>query len=233
MLVNLVGSTEPVIQTDLERLVRVHGDIRRIRDFRNNEMKKFFEFHDSRDCVKAYNALQNSAFKGGKLVVEFAWDLPENIRLAQAQLRGDPLKDSGKRHSSTGTRREYDSYEPSPPSVPLNHRRRPSRSRSPRRPKSQNESRLGEPLIFEDKSGDPRLRDPRVVRPIQTAPENVVPNQPTNTTGSSALFEQMSNLLTILNKPSNPNPSSSANNNGPSSTEAAQQLAQLLIDQKQ
>lgn len=233
MLVHLVGAEEPVNATDLERLVKVHGDVRRVRDFRNNDLKKFFEFHDSRDCVKAFNALQNSAFKGGKLQVEFAWDLPENIRLAQAQLRGDPLKDGGRRGSSTAaSRREYDRFVPSSSSASSHRRHRSrSRSRSPiRRPKPAPAVTEEAPLvIYEDKTGDPRLRDPRISRPpippvTTTATENT-PNE-----GNSALFEQMSNLLTILNKPK-PAPNQTGSS-GPSSAEAAQQLAQLLIDQK-
>jgi hypothetical protein len=88
--------------------------------------------------------------------------------------------------------------------------------------------------IFEDKSGDQRLKDPRLSRlPLPVPVSENVQNVEGSGAGNNALFEQMSNLLTILNKPK-PQPTSSSNSNnatGPSSAQAAQQLAQLLIDQ--
>lgn len=161
----LIDPTEPVAPTELERIVRVHGDVARTRDFKTNERKKYFEFYDSRDCAKAYSALSGSTFKGGRVEVEFAWDLPESKRLAQASLRGDPLRDGRARPfpqtlsnfvpplpvpyyvpSSVATahgRQEYDRYAPEESvmdahvgSANVNRRRRRGNRRSRSRSRS-------------------------------------------------------------------------------------------------
>lgn len=224
----MVNAAETVNSSDLERLLKVQGELRRIRDFKNNDLKKYFEFHDSRDCVKAFNSLQGSSFKGGKLIVEFAWDLPEPMRMAQASLRGDPLKDG--RKSINPPFRECDRF--IPPSKGRHFHR--SRSPQPRRSGSPKKEALErEPIIFEDKVGDPRLGDPRLTRPNDAAVENMVNKHSLSNTSpsKSALFEQMSNLLCLLNQPKQTSPSISSMKSTMqgNSDAAAQQLAKLLI----
>ncbi|KAJ3049214.1 hypothetical protein HK097_009762 [Rhizophlyctis rosea] len=73
----LVSHSSQTLDNDhLKVFMSKFGDVKEVRDFKDAK-RKFVEFFDSRDCVKAFDMLQqNNRYQGGTLEVFFIWDQP-------------------------------------------------------------------------------------------------------------------------------------------------------------
>ncbi|WFD18258.1 hypothetical protein MCAP1_000457 [Malassezia caprae] len=75
LFVAVEGATEPLTDEALQSKFVEYGDIRSLRTYKDQAHTRFLEYWDSRACVAAHDALQDTEFLGGRLAIKFAWDL--------------------------------------------------------------------------------------------------------------------------------------------------------------
>mgnify|MGYP001759574649 FL=1 len=75
LFVAVLDATEPVTDEALQSKFVEYGDIRSVRTYKDQAHTRFLEYWDSRACVAAHDALQDTEFLGGRLSIKFAWDL--------------------------------------------------------------------------------------------------------------------------------------------------------------
>lgn len=75
LFVVVEDATEPLTDKALKAKFVEYGDIRSIRTYKDQAHTRFLEYWDSRACVAAHDALQDTEFLGGHLAIKFAWDL--------------------------------------------------------------------------------------------------------------------------------------------------------------
>ncbi|PKI83026.1 hypothetical protein MVES_003011 [Malassezia vespertilionis] len=96
---------EPIADDALRAHFGQFGDIRDMRKYKNQDHTQFVEYWDSRACIAANDALNNTDFFGGKLQLKFAWDLTTVALVTDAKNRNEAkaAAEACARHSEMDT----------------------------------------------------------------------------------------------------------------------------------
>lgn len=89
LFVSLLEATQPLTDEALQAKFVEFGDIRSIRTYKDQAHTRFLEYWDSRACVAAHDALQDTEFLGGHLSIKFAWDLATVSLVTDARQRSE------------------------------------------------------------------------------------------------------------------------------------------------
>ncbi|WFD25321.1 hypothetical protein MNAN1_000290 [Malassezia nana] len=89
LFVALEDASEPLTEEALQAKFIEFGDIRSIRTYKDQMHTRFLEYWDSRACVAAHDALQDTEFLGGRLSIKFAWDLATVSLVNDARQRSE------------------------------------------------------------------------------------------------------------------------------------------------
>lgn len=82
-------ASEPVTEEVFREKFAPFGDIRAIRMYKEQAHTRFVEYWDSRACVAAYDALQETEWLGGQMQLKFAWDLATVSLVHDARTRSE------------------------------------------------------------------------------------------------------------------------------------------------
>ncbi|WFD21632.1 hypothetical protein MEQU1_000287 [Malassezia equina] len=89
LFISLLEATQPLTDEALQAKFVEFGDIRSIRTYKDQAHTRFLEYWDSRACVAAHDALQDTEFLGGHLSIKFAWDLATVSLVTDARQRSE------------------------------------------------------------------------------------------------------------------------------------------------